>query len=235
MARKNRLSLEALENRNLMAAVDYFLRLDGIDGKSTVAPEVGDPTGVPASGDLTNGDGDEPVGLLVPAVQKVREAAARLNEEGELPLTNDEGEDGILIGMLLPAVQKVREAALQGDEQLTIDSGEENGLIGLLLPAVQKVREAALVEEEGDGYTIKLEDILISSLTDGTDETALKIELENVLISSYQISGAAGDTIPTDQFALNFGKIDFDLNLDFVDQQPEAYLKYKLADCIVTS
>lgn len=34
----------------------------------------------------------------------------------------------------------------------------------------------------------------------------LKIELENVLVSSYQVSGSGG-TVPTDSFSLNFEKI----------------------------
>jgi len=169
MGRRTRLSLESLESRQLMA-YDAFLKLDGIPGETKIeTAEVGDP----AIDDIKNDGNDD--GLLVPAVQKVREAAARMNEETELPLTNDQGEDGILIGLLLPAVQKVREAGVI-DEPLDELAG------------------------------------------DTKDE---------------------GDVIPTDQFSLNYTKIEFDatldLDLDFVDQDREAYLKYKLQDCIVTS
>lgn len=37
----------------------------------------------------------------------------------------------------------------------------------------------------------------------------LKIKLTDILISGYQTGGSAGDMVPTDQFSLNFAKIEF--------------------------
>lgn len=39
----------------------------------------------------------------------------------------------------------------------------------------------------------------------------LKVTLSDVLVSSYQSGGSAGsDTVPTDQFALNFAKVEYE-------------------------
>lgn len=50
----------------------------------------------------------------------------------------------------------------------------------------------------------------------GRQEVYLKIELEDVLISSYQQSGDAGG-LPQDEVSLNFGKIEFDQTIGFAD------------------
>src|SRR5215218_10364017 len=46
----------------------------------------------------------------------------------------------------------------------------------------------------------------------------MKVSLEDVLVSSFQTGGASGEvTVPTDQFSLNFVKIDFSV----VGQNPD--------------
>jgi type VI secretion system secreted protein Hcp len=42
----------------------------------------------------------------------------------------------------------------------------------------------------------------------------MKVRLTDVLISSYQNGGSSSDGLPTDQFSLNFGKIEFDYTVE---------------------
>jgi hypothetical protein len=92
---------------------------------------------------LQAGGSQTAVGLLLPAVQKVREAAATAPARpGSLQAVPQAPQ---LIGLLLPAVQKVREAAARTSRTSPGDIASPNTAqtAGLLLPAVQKVREAA--------------------------------------------------------------------------------------------
>ena len=48
----------------------------------------------------------------------------------------------------------------------------------------------------------------------------LKIKFSDLLVSSYQTGGSAGDVIPTDQISLNFAKIEF----EYKSQKPDGSL-----------
>ena len=48
----------------------------------------------------------------------------------------------------------------------------------------------------------------------------MKITLSDVLVSSYQDGGGSGGVVPTDQFSLNYGKIEF----EYLPQKPDGTL-----------
>ncbi|MCC7477894.1 FecR domain-containing protein [bacterium] len=133
-------------------------KLAGLPGGS-VAVEMGDGSVFDADAlDLGDLDGDGTSELLLPAVQKIREAAARASGggggAGKVSVHDLSAvPDSALIGLLLPAVQKVREAAAVPDANgnLAIAEATDEILIGLLLPAVQKVRAAASSSGGGGG------------------------------------------------------------------------------------
>jgi type VI secretion system secreted protein Hcp len=52
--------------------------------------------------------------------------------------------------------------------------------------------------------------ILTCRKAGGEQQEYMKVSMSDILVSSYQTGGSAGDTIPTDQIALNFAKLEFE-------------------------
>lgn len=50
---------------------------------------------------------------------------------------------------------------------------------------------------------------LIARKAGGDQVEFIKITLSDILVSSYQSGGSSGDTVPADQFSLNFAKVEF--------------------------
>jgi PEP-CTERM motif len=153
-----------------------------------------------AVGDVT-GDGMDPatVALLLPAVQKVREAAAQW--PGTIPLDLTQPLTGTEIGLLLPAVQKVREAAAALPSPATASlmdftTDVDPLSLFLLLPAVQKVREAALLDQGVTGGPPASDTQLFSLLLPAAfnaAEVADRIQLANRTLPGLLGLPGAGD------------------------------------------
>jgi type VI secretion system secreted protein Hcp len=67
----------------------------------------------------------------------------------------------------------------------------------------------ALFRSCATGEHIK-EATLTARKSGGGQQDFLHIKMTDVLISSYQSGGANSDALPTDQFSLNFAKVDYD-------------------------
>ncbi len=96
-----------------------YIKFDGVDG------EMRDTRSADRFDFKIDEGGGTQIGLLLPAVQKVREAAAVEEPINDFAIPEDDG--SVQIGLLLPAVQKVREAAAAEEPDLGLSSGRDDG------------------------------------------------------------------------------------------------------------
>jgi type VI secretion system secreted protein Hcp len=54
----------------------------------------------------------------------------------------------------------------------------------------------------------------------GQQQEYLKVTFSDLLVSSYQTGGSAGDVVPVDQISLNFSKVEF----EYKEQKPDGTL-----------
>ena len=90
------------------------------------------------------------------------------------------------------------------DLHFTTHVGKASPLLMLACATGQHIKKAVLhVRKQG-----------------GDQQEYYVVKLEDLLVSSYQSGGHSGSGVPTDQFALNFTKIEF----DYKPQKPDGTL-----------
>jgi type VI secretion system secreted protein Hcp len=67
--------------------------------------------------------------------------------------------------------------------------------------------------------------ILTCRKAGGEQQEYMKVTMSDILVSSYQTGGSAGDTIPVDQIALNFAKLEFEYKPQKADGTLDAPVK----------
>lgn len=136
-----------------MAAVDFFLKLDGIDGEST--------------DDKHKGEID---------IESFSWGVSQMGAHG----SGGGGGAG---------------KAVFQDVHFTTKVGKASPKLMLACATGQHIKKATLTVRKAGG----------------TQEEYYKVTLSDLLVSSYQSGGhSGGDVIPTDQFSLNFSKIEIE-------------------------
>lgn len=145
-----------------MAAVDYFLKVDGIDGESTDDKHKNEIDVESWSWGETNSG------------------------------THRAGGGG--------GAGKV----VMQDFHFTMKVNKSTPKLMLACATGQHIKEAKLVCRKAGG----------------DQQEYMSVKFSDLLVSSYQTGGSAGDIIPTDQVALNFSKIEF----EYKPQKPDGSL-----------
>ncbi len=170
-----------------------FVQLEGEGGPAVVSPV--DNKGNAKIDNVK--PGNHQAALLVPAVQKVREAAARANANGT------------------PAPSIEIESFSWGVSQMGTGGHGGGGGAGKV-----NVHDISVTKVADKASPNILQAVVVSPIKaplvnivkhDGKDY--YKIELENILVSSYQSGGSSAGDRPMESLSLNFTKIEFKYDL----------------------
>lgn len=167
-----------------------FVRLEGEGGAAVIAPI--DNKGNAKIDNVK--PGNHQAALLVPAVQKVREAAARAKANGAPP----------------PAIEI--ESYSWGVSQMGAGGGGGAGKVNTTDIATAKAPDKSTPDLFRVTVVPPMKAPLDKVVQQGGQDY-YKIELENVLVSGYQQSGGSGGDRPMESLSLNFSKIEFKYDL----------------------
>jgi type VI protein secretion system component Hcp len=120
------------------------------------------------------------------------------------------------VALLLPAIQKVREAAARS-ASIEIDVSSYAVVAPIDQRSAPSVSEVVVTKSTDKSSpqilkkgTLRPKTIPLTNIVKHNGEEYYKIELENVLVSSYQVGGSGGDR-PMESLSLNFTKIQWDV------------------------
>lgn len=177
----------------LASATPIYMKIEGVDGESQVA-EV-DPNGACAF-KLTK-PGKYKAFLLLPAIQKVREAATRSQ-------TDDKHKETIEIMSWSFGASNPTSVGSSG-----MSAGREASAPAISEVVVTKSMDKSspmLAKGVSKGKTTQE----LKKQTTHNGDTYYQVKLTDVMVSSWQVSGqGSGDPVPTESLSLNFTKIEW--------------------------
>jgi len=88
-------------------------------------------------------------------------------------------------------------------------NAKDPSYVALLLPAVQSAREAARRAREAACSGQEFERVIIEGPPGTPAQPYVRIEMENVSVTSYSLSGASGNSPATEEISLNFEKVEW--------------------------
>ncbi len=176
------ISVSAFAQKNSGKA---FVEIIGEDGVSVVAP-------IDNKGNATFTDvkpGNYLIGLLLPAVQKIRESPTKQSDKGHEKWIEIESWSW---GVSNAGAATGGAGAVKSSTATSIDGGMPNRISMNMKSAQPKTAPLAnTVTRKGYEY--------------------YKVQLQDILVSSYQSGGSSSNDRPMESLSLNFTKIEWDI------------------------